>query len=89
MVLWTLVAVSGSPRPHGRSIWVAGVCGPMAHEIRHQDVWFNHTACFVVPPEVVAATMKQLTVVAKYPREGNLYLAEVGLSSFTRQAQAQ
>ena len=30
------------------------------------------------------AIMKHVTAVTEYPREGNLYLAEVELSSFTR-----
>jgi len=68
---------------------VAEVCGPMEHEIGHQDVLFNNKTCFVVPPGVVAAIMQHLTAVAEYPREGNLYLAEVELSSFTRQAADQ
>ena len=68
---------------------VADVCGPMEHEIGHQDVLFNNKSCFVVPPGVVAAIMKHLEAVAEYPREGNLYLAEVELSSFTRPAQDQ
>ena len=50
---------------------------------------FNNKACFVVPTGVVAAIMKHLTAVAEYSREGNLYVAEVELSSSTRQAQDQ
>ena len=68
---------------------VAEVCGPIDHDLGHQDVLFNNKTCFVVPPGVVAAIMKYMTPVAEYPREGNLYLAEVELSSFTRQAQDQ
>jgi hypothetical protein len=68
---------------------VAEVCGPMGHELGHHDVLFNNKTCFVVPPGVVAAIMKHLEAVAEYPREGNLYLAEVELSSFTRPAQDQ
>ena len=68
---------------------VADVCGPIEHELGHQDVLFNNKTCFVVPPGVVAAIMKHVAAVAEYPREGNLYLAEVELSSFTRQAQDQ
>jgi len=68
---------------------VADVCGPIEHDLGHQDVLFNNKTCFVVPPGVVAAIMKHMTAVAEYPREGNLYLAEVELSSFTRQAQDQ
>ena len=68
---------------------MAEVCGPIGHESGHQGVVFYNKTCFVVPPGVVAAIMKHVTAVAEYPREGNLYLAEVELSSFTRPAQDQ
>ena len=68
---------------------VAEVCGPIEHESGHQGVLFNNKTFFVVSPGVVAAIMKHVTAVAEYPREGNLYLAEVELSSFTRPAQDQ
>ena len=78
---WQVAEVS---RPRNS---VAEVCGPIGHEVGHQDVLFNNKTFSVVPPGVVAAIMQQLTAVAENPREGNLYLAEVELSSFTRQAQ--
>ena len=56
---------------------------------RSPSVLFNKETCSVVPPGVAAAIMNLLTAVAEYPREGNLYLAEVELSSFTRPAQDQ
>ena len=68
---------------------MAEVRGPIEHESGHQDVVFNNKTCVVVPPGVVAAIMEHVTPVAEYLREGNLYLAEVELSSFTRPAQDQ
>ena len=53
-----------------------------------QDVVFNNNTCYVVPPGIVAKIMEHVKPVAEYPREGNLYLAEVELSSFARQGQA-
>ena len=88
MDLWTLDAAGKSPRSHVLNS-AAEVRGDMAHESGHQDVLFNNKSCFVVLPGVVAAIMKHLEAVAEYPREGNLYLAEVEFSSFTRPAQDQ
>ena len=50
-----------------------------------QDVLFNNKTCYVVPPGVVERIMREVQAVAEYPREGNLYVAEMELSSFTRQ----
>ena len=33
--------------------------------------------------------MREIQAVAEYPREGNLYVAEMELSSFTRQGRDQ
>ena len=49
----------------------------------------GHVASFDSIRTEAAAIMQRLTAVAEYPRGGNLYLAEVELSSFTRQAQDQ
>ena len=54
-----------------------------------QDVLFNNKTCYVVPPGIVAKIMETIKAVAEYPREGNLYLANVELSSFARQGQDQ
>jgi len=67
---------------------VSEVCGPMG-PVGLQDVLFNNNTCYVVPPGVVAKIMEHIQAVAEYPREGNLYLAEIELSSFARQGPAQ
>ncbi len=50
-----------------------------------QDVLFNNRRCVVVPPGVVDRILKEVNAVAEYERQGNLYLAEMTLSSFARQ----
>ena len=57
------------------------VCGPMG-PVGLQDVLFNNNTCYVVPPGVVANIMGHTHAVAEYPREGNLYFAEIELPSF-------
>ena len=76
---WQVATVTRPPNS------VAEVCGTIGHESGHQDVLFNNRTRFVVPPGLVVAIMKHVTAVAEYRREGNLYLAEVELSSYTRQ----
>ena len=39
----------------------------------------------MVPPGVLEAIMKHVSAVAEYKREGNLYVAEMTMSSFQRQ----
>ena len=63
---------------------VSEVCGPMG-PVGLQDVLFNNNTCYVVPPGIVAKIMEHIQAVAEYPGEGNLYLAEIELSSFARQ----
>jgi len=67
---------------------VSEVCGPMG-PVGLQDVLFNNNTCYVVPPGIVAKIMEHIQAVAEYPREGNLYLAEIELSSFARQGPAK
>ena len=67
---------------------VSTVCGPEEMEVGKQDVLFNNKLCVVMPPGIVAAILKRIKPVAEYPREGNLYVGEVVVSSFTRQGQA-
>jgi hypothetical protein len=67
---------------------VSEVCGPMG-PTGLQDVLFNNNTCYVVPPGVVAKIMEHIQAVAEYPREGNLYVAEIELSSFARQDPAK
>ena len=64
---------------------VATVCGQI--EAPKQDVLFNAGHCYVVPPGVVDRIMREVNAVAEYERCGNLYIAEMTLSSFTRQGQ--
>ncbi len=67
---------------------VSEVCGPMA-PVCLQDELFNNNTCYVVPPGVVAKIMEHIQAVAEYRREGNLYVAEIELSSFARQDPAK
>ena len=46
---------------------------------------FNNNTCVVVPPGIVAAIMKIIKPVSEYKRNGNLYTAEMTMSSFPRQ----
>ena len=52
-----------------------------------QDVLYNASRCVVVPPGVVDYVLNVMGVVPvmEYEREGNLFTAEVELSSFPRQ----
>ena len=65
---------------------VSKVCGPEEGPGK-QDVIFNNKRCVVVPPGVLDAVMKHVQAIAEYKREGNLYLAEMTMSSFRRQGQ--
>ena len=65
---------------------VSTVCGQP--EAPKQDVLFNAGHCYVVPPGVVERIMKEVNAVAEYERSGNLYIAEMTLSSFTRQGKS-
>ena len=67
---------------------VAELCGPIVHPTEHQDVLFNNKTCYVVPAGIVERIMKEVQAVAEYPREGNLYVAEMTMSSFQRQGQS-
>ena len=66
---------------------VAKVCGPKGEGNAKQDVLFDNDICVVVPPGVVKAILKRLKPVMQYEREGNLYVAELEMSSFPRQGQ--
>ena len=65
---------------------VSKVCGP-EEGAGKQDVIFNNKRCVVVPPGVLDAVMKHAQAIAEYKREGNLYLAEMTMSSFRRHGQ--
>ena len=66
---------------------VAKVTGPKVGPAK-QDVLFDNERCYVVQPGVVKAIMRHLSAVAEYEREGNLYLADMTVSRFTRPGQA-
>ena len=70
---------------------VSQVCGPKGGPaMSKHDVLFNNDDCYVVPPGTVLAIMKVVKAIANYPREGNLYLADMVLSkSFGRQDAAR
>ena len=65
---------------------VSEVTGPAEHPTGKQDVLFNNRKCVVVPPGVVDRILKELNItpVAQYDREGNLYLADMVMSTFGR-----
>jgi hypothetical protein len=52
-----------------------------------QDVLFNNKKCVVVPPGVVERILKEIQPIAQYDRCGNLYIAEMEMSSFGRRGQ--
>ena len=65
---------------------VAKVTGPKDGPGK-QDVLFDNERCVVVAPGTVKKIMQHLKPVAEYEREGNLYLADMTLSSFRRPGQ--
>lgn len=77
-IRWNCAAVT---RPLNSVSKIAGPAGPVGK----QDVLFNNNSCYVVQPGVVNAIMKVIKAVAEYPREGNLYLADLALTSFAGQ----
>ena len=76
---WTLANVTRALHS------VAKVTGDKGEENHKQDVLFDNDNCFVVPPGIVKRIMQVITAVATYEREGNLYTAEMEVSSFPRQ----
>jgi hypothetical protein len=54
-----------------------------------QDVLFNNKTCYVVPAGTVERIMREIKAIAAYPRHGDLYVADMGLSSFQRQVSGQ
>ncbi len=67
---------------------VSKVAGPKGGPGK-QDVLFNNNFCYVVPPGIVEKVMKTMKPVAKYHREGGLYLADMTISSFVGQEQSK
>ena len=68
-------------RPLNSVSKIAGPAGPVGK----QDILFNNSCCYIVQPGIVNAVMKVIKAVAEYPREGNLYLADLALTSFVGQ----
>ena len=52
-----------------------------------QDVIFNNRVGVVVPPGIVDEILKRVKPLARYEREGNLYVGEFKMSAFGRQSQ--
>ena len=55
-----------------------------------QDVLFDNKVCVVVPPDAAKEFLKRIKPVMRDQREGNLYIAEVSMTSlpsFQRQGQ--
>lgn len=67
---------------------VSQVTGP-AEGPAKTNVLFDNKRCVVVPPGVVEEILKRIRPIAEYKREGNLYLADMTMSAFTGQGQAQ
>ena len=63
--------------------------GPIEHPAGEQDVVFTNKASYVLPPGAVAEIIKKPKPAVEFPREGNLYLAELELSSFAGQGPAR
>ena len=66
---------------------VSQSAGPYEGNGNH-DIFFNNKKCVAMPPGIVDAVLRQITPLAEYQREGNLYLAEFEMSDFARQGQA-
>ena len=64
---------------------VSQVTGPADHPTGKHDVLFNNKRCVVVEPGVVEYILQHVKSIAEYPRECDLYLAEMELSTFGRQ----
>ena len=65
---------------------VSQICGPAGGAaVAKQDVMFNNDLCVVMPPGLVRELLKRIKPIAQYDREGNLYVGDMVMSSFTRQ----
>jgi len=74
---WQMAAVS-------RALHSVGVVAGHKGGAGKQDILINNNKAYVVAPGIVAKLLEQITPVAEYDREGNLYVGEVTLSSFHR-----
>ena len=66
---------------------ISKVTGPKELEQGHHEVLFTNKKGVVVPPGFVEEILKKVKPILQYEREGGLYLADITLSSFTRQGQ--
>ena len=79
---WNCAAVS---RPLNSVSKIAGPMGPVGK----RDVLFGNNSCYIAQPGVVKAIMEVIKAVAEYPREGDLYVADLALLSFVGQGPEQ
>jgi hypothetical protein len=68
---------------------ISKVTGPKELEQGYHEVLFTNKKGVVVPPGFVEEILKRVTPILEYEREGGLYLADITLSSFTRQGQEE
>jgi hypothetical protein len=62
------------------------VTGPISNP--RQDVLMNAEGVYVVEPGLVKEMLKKVKPVVEYKRKGNLYLAKMKMTGFTRPGQA-
>ena len=65
---------------------VSTTTGPADGEGRY-DVLFNNKVGVIVPPGIVDKILATVKPLARYKREGGLYVADMSLSGFTRQGE--
>ena len=63
---------------------VSQITGPAEHDAGKHDVLFNKRSCVVVPAGIVDQILRQVKPAAEYRRDGNLYLADMVVSDFSR-----
>ena len=67
---------------------ISTIAGPADGPAQH-DVLFNNKVGVVVPPGFVEEILKFVKPIIEYQREGNLYVAEMTVSSFARQGRQE
>ena len=68
---------------------VSQTCGPIEHRTWYQDVVFTNKTSYVLPPGADIEIIKKCKRIVEFPCEGNLYLAELELSSLAGQGPAR
>jgi hypothetical protein len=66
---------------------ISKVTAPKELEQGYHEVLFTNKKGVVVPPGFVEQILKLVKPILEYEREGGLYLADLAVSSFTRQGQ--